>query len=984
MHWQAKWIWDEGEASPRNAWRCFRRTFDVATPAWDQAQLAVTADSRYALWVNGTLVGRGPVRSWPSAQMYDSYDIGHLLRTDGSNAIAVLVHHYGLSSFSYLLGRGGLLAQIDLGANGTIVQSIPTDASWRVASHLGYDERAPRLSQQLGFTEQFDARRWDACWIETEFDDRAWRAACPIGPVGVEPWTTLVSRDIPALAEEPMSPVRIESFHLVQSVAWVTTIDVRSQFVPGSADHANHAVHAGYVATIVRMDSTARVVLGFPSGTAAVFGPCSVNGQRYELDQFRGNKPERYLDADLEAGDNWLVFEVTALDHGNGFHVGIDTDVPFELVSPIAAGPDDSHFVSIGPFPADPLWPDDATWKNGPMGVAVGDAELHRYQFAATIASAGDLAKVVDLVRPIPRALVSAVNVFGSCVWVRSREARAVPASLQRLAAPNGVPAEIPVVPGRDTELVVDFGRILSGYLEFEVEAPAGTILDLYGFEFILNGRRQDTFRADNTLRYTCRAGRQRFISPVRRGLRYLMITIRETASPVQFHDLVFHQSNYPAPEVGRFQCSDALLNDIWEISRHTTRVCMEDTFVDCPTYEQVFWVGDSRNESLVAYYAFGAEPLVRRCLRLVPGSRDQTPFYASQVPSGWNNVIPNWTFLWVLACREHYERTGDLGFAREILPHVHFTLDRYLDRRDSAGLLSISAWNLLDWAPLDQPNDGVVTHQNCFLVAALQAAADLADLAGADGAVHYRHTAGDLARAINGNLWSEERGAYMDAIHPNGRRSNVFSVPTQVVAYVTGVANGERAQQVEQLLLDAPSDFVPIGSPFVSFFYYEALVELGRVEAMLEDMRSNYGAMLAYGATTCWEMYPNYTVLRANPTFLTRSHCHAWSAGPLFFLSAYVLGVRPMSPGWTKVLVEPSPTGLRWANGSVPLPEGGRIDVSWTCEPEDRTMELTVSAPSSVEIEARLPTGYKGNIDVAYVSAHGSMGEFAGCDIPA
>ena len=116
--------------------------------------------------------------------------------------------------------------------------------------------------------------------------------------------------------------------------------------------------------------------------------------------------------------------------------------------------------------------------------------------------------------------------------------------------------------------------------------------------------------------------------------------------------------------------------------------------------------------------------------------------------------------------------------------------------------------------------------------------------------------------------------------------------------------------------MLEPPADFVPIGSPFMSFFHYEALAKLGRVDAMLDDMRVNYGAMLAYGATTCWEMYPNYTVLRANPTFLTRSHCHAWSAGPLYFLSAHVLGVRPLAPGWTKVAVEPVPAGLTWANG--------------------------------------------------------------------
>jgi len=29
MEWNAKWIWDYGEANPRNYWLCFRKSFTV-------------------------------------------------------------------------------------------------------------------------------------------------------------------------------------------------------------------------------------------------------------------------------------------------------------------------------------------------------------------------------------------------------------------------------------------------------------------------------------------------------------------------------------------------------------------------------------------------------------------------------------------------------------------------------------------------------------------------------------------------------------------------------------------------------------------------------------------------------------------------------------------------------------------------------------------------------------------------------------------
>jgi hypothetical protein len=334
-------------------------------------------------------------------------------------------------------------------------------------------------------------------------------------------------------------------------------------------------------------------------------------------------------------------------------------------------------------------------------------------------------------------------------------------------------------------------------------------------------------------------------------------------------------------------------------------------------------------------------------------------------VPSGWTNVIPNWTFLWVIACYEYFERTADRAFVEAIWPDVCFTLDHYLASRNTDGLLSIAAWNLLDWAPMDQPNDGVVTPQNCFMVKALRAAASMGDLLDDRRAEQYRTDADALRVAINRHLWSAERGAYLDAIHSDGRRSTMFSVPTQAVAYLCDIAHDERAAMVERHILEPPADFVPIGSPFMSFFHYEALARFGRIDDMLADMRKNYGAMLAYGATTCWEMYPNYTVLRANPRFLTRSHCHAWSAGPVYFLSAYVLGVRPLTPGWTEIEVEPHAADLDWARGSVPLPDGQIIDVSWTIDDQQK-MELIIRAPQSVKVNGKLPAGFEGNVTIS------------------
>jgi len=958
FHTQAQWIWGSGAASPRNEWRCFRRTFQASASGWDQATIALAADSRYVLYINGTFVGRGAARSWPEEQAYDRYEVGHLLRAGQANTIAVIVIHYGVSTFSYVRGRGGLLVQLQLEAESApAVQAVYSDESWRTAVHGGYDKRTQRMSCQLGFAERIDARLWDERWTQPDYDDASWELCNAIGTAGMLPWASLVQSDIPPLTEECVHPSRIESLSRVKPIAWTAKVDVRNHMVPDSADHANRVRYAGFIATVIRVVSRTVAVLGFPDAVAN-FGDCYLNGRHIAAAAFYGPLPERYVEVELQEGDNLFLMDVSGEDHGHGFRMGIDSPLPVEVWSPMATGADCSPFLSIGPFEA---------FECNDYDMNPDLSRSHpAFREAPGFMTIEQLMRRKEWLQPIHSSLVSRDDVTVLSMWKREAVPQAVSSQLHHAVIAHAVPARVPRYEDGDTEIIIDFGRMLSGYLTFEVAAATGTELDFYGFEFMLDGRRQDAYALDNTLRYTCREGRQTYTSPVRRGLRYLMVTVRGAMADVKLYQVRMIQSNFPVAEIGRFACSDALLGHIWQISRHTVRLCMEDTFVDCPTYEQTYWVGDSRNAALSGYALFGAEALVRRCLRLVPGSAKQTMLYMDQVPSGWKSVIPNWTFFWVMACNEHYRHTGDDAFAREIWPHMQATLIRYLEHRNEQGLFYFRGWNLLDWAPIDQPNDGVVAHQNAFLARALREAAQLAgEIGEAQGGRDLIEAAAALEQAINLHLWSEKRQAYIDCIHADGSRSEVCSMQTQIAAYICDVAQEERRARIERLLQVTDPNFVQIGSPFMSFFYYEALAASGAYEQILADIRNNYGVMLEYDATTCWETYPNYLDRRPNPNQLTRSHCHAWSAAPAYFLPSVVLGVKAAGIGGKAYRVEPQPCGLAWARGSVPVPGGGRIDVSWRMEGERRMqLRIAVMASAHISVSACLPAGMEGEIE--------------------
>jgi alpha-L-rhamnosidase len=263
QQWQARWIWAENAGETRNEWYCFRKSFCVPEGPPRDARLRITADSRYVLYVNGQLAGRGNSRSWPAEQLYDTYSIGHLLERNKINAIAVLVIHYGLSTFNYIRGRGGLLAQLDwLDEDGIASHSLQTDSSWRTKRFGAQDPRAPRMCPQLGFVERMDARDCDEGWNEAEYADDSWRRAVELGSVGMPPWTSLKERDIPLLAEEAVYPSRVESLRHTRTFQWSTVIDLRDLMMPDSVNHANRISFTGLLATIVRCSEEASDVAG--------------------------------------------------------------------------------------------------------------------------------------------------------------------------------------------------------------------------------------------------------------------------------------------------------------------------------------------------------------------------------------------------------------------------------------------------------------------------------------------------------------------------------------------------------------------------------------------------------------------------------------------------------------------------------------------------------------------------------------------------
>ncbi|GAA3228434.1 discoidin domain-containing protein [Dactylosporangium siamense] len=188
-----RWIWTG--SSTTDQWVAFRGVADVgAVPS--SAVTRFAADSKYWLWVNGTLVTfegglkRGPD---PTGTYYDERDLAPFLTT-GRNTIAVLVWYFGKQGFSHnSSGQGGLLV------DGDVFRSGPT---WKATVHAGYQHETGGTQPNYRLAESnvfYDARAAAsmADWQSGGYADGTWGSAVDRGAPGAAPWNGLVKRPIP-------------------------------------------------------------------------------------------------------------------------------------------------------------------------------------------------------------------------------------------------------------------------------------------------------------------------------------------------------------------------------------------------------------------------------------------------------------------------------------------------------------------------------------------------------------------------------------------------------------------------------------------------------------------------------------------------------------------------------------------------------------------------------------------------------------------
>ena len=281
------------------------------------------------------------------------------------------------------------------------------------------------------------------------------------------------------------------------------------------------------------------------------------------------------------------------------------------------------------------------------------------------------------------------------------------------------------------------------------------------------------------------------------------------------------------------------------------------------------------------------------------------------------SQYIPAYSLYWVLSLTDYYQYTDDSATVGSLLENACHKLDSAYAIYDKDLDLRFYGWDERLGAGFE--NASCPESQRAYRMLAIRT---------------WRSFASAM-RAYGRNDLAEKYERYADqkaTAFMAGPEFGAMGVHAAEEAVNAGVGC-DTPEQRERLWRQAFADRQKRVSyyPFHQFFILQAMAALGRYEEALTTLDDCWGGQLRYGATTFFEVFrPSWNDALGPNDAPVNNQCgytsftHPWSAGVTKWLSEQILGIRPLSPGFTSFEIMPVPAGgLKQISGSVPTPHG-------------------------------------------------------------
>ena len=472
----------------------------------------------------------------------------------------------------------------------------------------------------------------------------------------------------------------------------------------------------------------------------------------------------------------------------------------------------------------------------------------------------------------------------------------------------------VTVMPHETETVQFDFKVVYAAYPIIETDGAARVSVLWY--------ERPEQTNAANTFELVF-SGRSRFEALRFKSVGGVKIRVENTDDRPITVAFSARESFYPIEEQGSFHCSDEGLDRVYELCRHTLRICRQSIHLDSVTHQEMLaCTGDYLIETKMTALTFGDMRLSRLDVKRT------ADFLAAN-----NGVMFHTTYslLWVEMLYTVFEFTADTELLRYCLPALKLLFERFAEYTGENGLVERAPnYMFIDWLDTEgyslhhPPKYLGQTAMCAFYYNALKTAEKIYDVLDMSfDADVLRQRAESLKKSINSLLYDSNRGLYFDGLPtdnqvaqndwlPANQNRKHFSRHSNVLAALYGVCNNAPELLVRALDASDLPDMQP-------YFMHYALSAIGKC-----GMFKEYGLPILERfkelEKECNRGLKEGWIAPAGYPF---DYSHAWGGTPAYQLPLNFLGFRMIKPGFKEISLSPQLFGFESAEISMPSPYG-------------------------------------------------------------
>lgn len=473
-------------------------------------------------------------------------------------------------------------------------------------------------------------------------------------------------------------------------------------------------------------------------------------------------------------------------------------------------------------------------------------------------------------------------------------------------------PLKIPA--NQKVTLLFDNRKLTSAFPEFVTTGGKGAeIKAIYAealFDDIKNKGHRDSIAGKSIhgvydIFLTDGGSNRLFTSISYRTFRYVQFDIITGDQPLTITKLGSWFTGYPFEKKAIFTASDPQLSNVFDIGFHTARLCAYDTYMDCPYWERLQYIGDTRIQAFVSYYVTGDDRLARNAIEQFEWSMTYDGLTYSRYPSELPQFIPNYSLVWITMVHDYFKYRNDPQFVKSFLPGIRRVIEHFEQYLTEDKMMRLQPyWDFFDHSfsakkIAAESQNKTLTNNTLFFAYVLDMSAELFAYYKENGeSEKYAKLSRELKAAVQKNCWDSGRGLYADS--PDKKH---FSMHNNIMAILCDIV----PPTDQAALLRKISDDQSITKTTLYFDFYlgRAMSKAGAGDQYY-DLLDKWKDLLKLGLTTF-------------PEGVDRSECHAWSASPDFEMLATFCGIESDGPGFEKVLIRPQLQSLSKVQGSIP-----------------------------------------------------------------